>query len=284
MIDLHAHTTASDGSLSPRALVQRAAALDVRTLAVTDHDTVAGLPEAFAAGREFGVEIIAGVEFSAEYTPGTMHLLGYGFAPDAPGLLDVLAAGRRRRDERNPQVAAKLRALGFDLSLEEVEAVAAGGVVGRPHFAQVMMQKGYVASIDEAFTRFLNAGAPAHVKSERIAPAKAIAAVQQAGGVTILAHPYQLRASDEAALEAIVRSLRDAGLAGIEVYYSRHRPEQTRLYADLARRYDLLMTGGSDFHGTPKPDIELGRGCGDLHVPEEVLDTLKVRLGSVAVG
>jgi predicted metal-dependent phosphoesterase TrpH len=282
MIDLHCHTTASDGSLSPRELVAMAAAQGVRTLAVTDHDTVDGLPEALAAGAEFGVEVIPGVEFSAECWPGTMHLLGYGFAPDAPSLLEKLTSLRRRRDDRNPKIVARLCELGFDLTMEEVVATAGGKVIGRPHIGHAMVRKGYVASVDEAFKLYLDRGAAAYVRAESIDPADAIDAVRRAGGVAVLAHPYQLRPPDDAALERMVLSLKDAGLEGIEVYYSLHRPEQTAFYRELALRHGLLMTGGSDFHGASKPNITLGIGCGGLRVPPELLPPLKARIAEAS--
>lgn len=281
MIDLHAHTTASDGTFSPRALVELARTTGVTTLAVTDHDTVAGLSGAIATGAELGVEIIPGVEFSTSHRPGTMHLLGYGFDPAATGLLGTLEGSRRARDERNPRIAEKLRGLGFDVTLAEVEAVAGGGVVGRPHFARVLMQKGVVASINEAFEKYFNRGGPAYAAAERISPADAIAAIRGAGGVAVLAHPYQLRAASDVALEEIVTTLQAAGLQGIEAYYSRHRPAQVAAYRSLAERHGLLVTGGSDFHGSVKPDIALGTGCGDLRVPVELLGPLKANFRAV---
>ncbi|MEW6735297.1 MAG: PHP domain-containing protein [Acidobacteriota bacterium] len=277
MIDLHTHTTASDGSLTPRELVMRAARQGVRALAVTDHDTLDGLAEAMAAGREFGVEIVPGLEISAEFSTGTMHILGYYIALDAPVLSSQLAQLRDARNQRNPRIVAKLQALGFDITLDEVEAKAGGVVIGRPHFARVMVEKGYVATAQEAFDRFLAKGAAAYVDKARLEPSAAIEAIRGAGGVAVLAHPYQLRTRDEAELNKIVASLKEAGLDGMEVIYSRHSATQIEQYQRLASHYELLITGGSDFHGITKPDIEVGVGLGELNIPAELLDGVKTR-------
>jgi predicted metal-dependent phosphoesterase TrpH len=277
MIDLHAHTTASDGSLTPRQLVERAARQGVKALAVTDHDTLDGLSEAMAAGTEYSVEIVPGLEISAEFPVGTMHILGYYIALGPTPLQEQLAALRDARDQRNPRIIAKLQSLGYDITLAEVERMAGGNVVGRPHFARVMLEKGYVATPQEAFDRFLAKGAAAYEEKARLEPPAAIAAIKQAGGVAVLAHPYQLRARSEAELESIVAALKEAGLDGMEVIYSRHNATQIEDYRRLATRYDLLITGGSDFHGVTKPDIEVGIGLGNLAVPPELLDAVKRR-------
>lgn len=277
MIDLHAHTTASDGSLTPRELVERAARQGVSALAVTDHDTLDGLGEAIEAGRACGVEIVPGLEISAQYSPGTMHILGYYIALDAPDLNRQLEGLRYARDQRNPRIVAKLRALGFDITLEDVAAVAGGSVVGRPHFARVMIDKGYVASAQEAFDKYLAKGAPAYEEKARLDPQAAVDAIRRAGGVAVLAHPYQLRTRTDEELEGVFARLKEAGLDGVEVIYSRHNAQQIAAYRRLAERYDLLITGGSDFHGVTKPDIEVGIGLGQLCVPDELLEAVKVR-------
>lgn len=277
MIDLHSHTTASDGSLTPRELVARAASRRVSALAVTDHDTLDGLEEAIAAGREFGVEIVPGLEISAEYSPGTMHILGYYISLDSSDLCEQLTSLRRARDERNPRIIGKLRALGIDITLEEVEQASGGKVVGRPHFARVMVEKGFVASAQEAFDRYLSKGAPAYVDKARLAPQAAIEAITRAGGVAVLAHPYQLKTRSAEELDKVIASLKEAGLDGMEVIYSRHSAAQIEDYRRLAARYGLMITGGSDFHGVTKPDIEIGIGLGNLSVPDELLDSVKAR-------
>jgi 3',5'-nucleoside bisphosphate phosphatase len=277
MIDLHSHTTASDGSLTPRELVGRAAGQGVKALAVTDHDTLDGLGEAIAAGREYGVEIVPGLEISAEYSPGTMHILGYYIDLESRQLLEKLSSLRDARNDRNPKIAAKLQSLGLDVSIEEVERMAGGEVVGRPHFARVMVEKGYVVTPQEAFDRYLAKGAPAYMEKARLEPQAAIEAISKAGGVAVLAHPYQLRARSAEELDRVIASLKDAGLDGMEVIYSRHNAAQIEEYRRLADRYGLLITGGSDFHGVTKPDIEVGIGLGNLSVPEELLAGVKTR-------
>jgi predicted metal-dependent phosphoesterase TrpH len=276
MIDLHAHTTASDGSCSPRELVALAKQAGVMTLGITDHDTVSGIEEALLAGKETGVEILPGLELSAEYEPGTMHLLGYGIDPTYQPLLDELATRRRDRDERNPKIVEALRALGIDITVEEIKAVAGGAVIGRPHIGQVLVEKGHADSVSDAFARYLDRGRPAFIQKEKIAPRRAIELITSAGGVATLAHPYQLKLPDDS-LDQLVAQLVQTGLQGIEVYYSRHTPEMIEHYQLIARRHDLIETGGSDFHGAPKPDIRLGIGGGNLKVPEQVVTRLRER-------
>jgi hypothetical protein len=276
MIDLHSHTTASDGSLSPTQLVARAAKQGVKALAITDHDTLDGLTEGFAAGKEYKVEIVPGLEISAEFSPGTMHILGYYIDLDSVYLNEQLAMLREVRNQRNPRIIAKLQALGFDITLSEVENLAGGQVVGRPHFARVMLEKSYVTTPQEAFDRYLAKGAPAYVEKARLDPQAAIEAITQAGGVAVLAHPYQLRAESFDQLDSIIAKLKEAGLDGMEVIYSRHTAAQVIEYQQLAKKYDLLITGGSDFHGVTKPDIEVGIGLGNLAVPEALLYKVKM--------
>lgn len=278
MIDLHSHTTASDGSLSPKALVERAARQGVSALAITDHDTLDGLAEGIAAGKEYGVEIVPGLEISAEFAIGTMHILGYYVTMDeqAP-LAQRLAYLRQLRDERNPKMITRLQEMGFDITMEEVAKAAGGKVIGRPHFALVMMEKGYVSSTKEAFDKYLAKGSAAYVEKVRLAPQEAIKLIKQAGGVAVLAHPYQLKAESDEQLTEIIGSLKEAGLDGMEVIYSRHSPAQLEKYQHFARKFELLITGGSDFHGISKPDIEVGIGLGNLAVPPQLLDNIKQR-------
>jgi predicted metal-dependent phosphoesterase TrpH len=206
-----------------------------------------------------------------------MHILGYYIDTNDLTLANQLASLRQARDTRNPQIIDKLQQLGCDITLAEVEAVAGGSVVGRPHFAQVMLKKGFVATPQQAFDQYLAKGAPAYVEKARLLPQAAVAAIHRAGGVAVLAHPYQLRTTSLAALEKIVRELKEYGLDGLEVIYSRHSDQQTTDYRQLAQQYDLLITGGSDFHGVTKPDIEVGRGLGNLAVPAALLDAVKTR-------
>ena len=278
MMDLHTHTTHSDGSTSPTELVSLAAGNGARAVAVTDHDTVSGLAEGRQAADKAGVEFVNGVEISAEFSPGTMHILGYFINEEACDLQSKLLELKQARERRNPEIALKLRRLGFEVSYDEVAALAGNGVVGRPHFARVLVKKGYAASIQDAFDRFLAKGAPAYEEKLRLSPEQAISLIHRAGGVAVLAHPYQLKLGSMEETEELVSRLSEIGLDGIEAIYSRHTPEQRRLYSEMARRIGLGTTGGSDFHGTYKPDIAVVRGTGGLSVPYSLLDDLKKRV------
>jgi 3',5'-nucleoside bisphosphate phosphatase len=277
IIDLHAHTTHSDGSDTPDELIAEARDADAMAVAITDHDTVAGLGEGRAAAAALGVEFIDGIEISAEYSPGTMHVLGYFINPDSADLQARLVELREARERRNPQIAERLQALGCAIAYEEVERLAGNQVVGRPHFARLLLERGYATSIQDAFDRFLGKGAAAYVEKARLSPAAAIALIHQAGGVAVLAHPYQLKLATLEATEQLIVELAALGLDGVEAIYSRHSEDERRAYAEMARRHGLLITGGSDYHGTYKPDLRMVRGKGDLAVPYELLDELKRR-------
>ena len=273
-IDLHLHTTHSDGSLSPTDVLRLAHKAGVTALAITDHDIVTGIPEAIAAGAELGIEIIPGVEISSRVGNSELHILGYCLQWQDPELNRRLAFLRESRHSRNPQIIERLRALGLDVTYEEVRALAGTDAVGRPHIARLLMDKHYVTSAKDAFDRYLAEGRPAYVARELPSPADAIAWIRAAGGVAVLAHPTWAKVSGES-LNALLIALKAEGLGGIEVHYSSHTKRQTREYHDLAKRLDLLITGGSDFHGITKPDIEVGTGRGGLKVSEKLLDPLK---------
>ena len=271
--DLHAHTTASDGDLSPVELVAHAVELGLGALGVTDHDTVGGLDEAISAAADAGLPLAPGVEISAEFSPGTMHVLGYFVDHRHTGLLEALEELRGGRDVRNKKIIARLQDLDLDITYDEVLAVAGEETVGRPHFARVMVEKGFVSGRQEAFDRYLAKGAPAYFDRLRLGPEESVRLIREARGLPVLAHPQQLGVSDEE-LESIVKSLIPVGLAGVEAYYTSHSPEQTAFYLSLAEKYGLLVTGGSDYHGPNRPDIQLGSGAGDLDVPVELFDRL----------
>ena len=274
-IDLHVHTTASDGDLSPRECVAAAAREGLAAIAITDHDTLAGNPEAAAAGREFGVEVVPGVEVSCAHERFTIHLLGYYPDEGDARLAAMLSDLRSRREERNPKILARLAELGCPVDYNEVVEVAGGEVVGRPHIAAVMVRKGYVRSLDEAFDRYLARGAAAYVERAKPSVAEALAVLRQARAVPVLAHPGTLGATDFAEIERLVAELAAQGLRGIEAHYHAHDPALTGKLVALAERMGLLVTGGTDFHGSRKPDIALGRGLGNMHIPYEILEALK---------
>ena len=274
-IDLHTHTTASDGTASPAELVAMAASQGLAAVAVTDHDTLAGLPEARAAGAEHGVEVIAGVELSVADERGSIHLVGL-FLPDSPGpLAKRLDWLRERRHDRNKRILEKLAALGVPLQYASVTALAQGAV-GRPHIAQALLAMGAVTSFKEAFTRFLGAYGKAYVPKDKLPLPEAIELIHAEGGLAVLAHPYLLGLSGPALAETVAR-YRDAGLDAIEAFYTEHSQYQTLEYLALARKLGLAVSGGSDYHGAAKPGVELGRGRGSLRIDIAVLDVLRAR-------
>jgi predicted metal-dependent phosphoesterase TrpH len=238
--------------------VRQAKAGGLTAMALTDHDTVDGLTEAVAAGEEIGVEIIPGVEISAQFPGGTMHILGL-FVDYHNGLLDQrLAVLKQARIDRNPQIIAKLNALGLPVTMARVEEISGGGQVGRPHIARALMEAGYVKDLQEAFDKYLGWHKPAYVSKFRFSPDQALAMIKEAKGIPVLAHPFTLNQGSAYALKNLVVELKGQGLAGLEVFYSEHTPEQQALYLKLARELDLLITGGSDYHGLNKPEITLG--------------------------
>ena len=273
-IDLHLHTTYSDGSLPPAEVLGLARKAGVSALAITDHDIVDGIPEAIEAGAHLGIEVIPGIEISSRYGENELHMLGYFLDWKDSSLSSRLVQLRASRHRRNPRIIEKLNELGLDLTYEEVKALAGTESIGRPHIARVLMAKGYVRSAKEAFDRYLAEGAAAYVPRELPEPAEAIAWIRTARGIPVLAHPTWVKESAEG-LFGLCDKLKAEGLGGIEVHYSTHKPQQTSQFLEIARRLDLLVTGGSDFHGLTKPDIEVGVGRGNLKVPEKLLEPLK---------
>lgn len=273
-IDLHLHTTHSDGSLRPSDVLTLAKQANVSALAITDHDITTGIPEAMATGETLGIEVIPGVEISSFDGKSELHILGYCVRWQDAAFNQRLATLRESRHRRNPLIIERLREAGLDVNYEEVRALAGTESVGRPHIAQLLMQKKYVSSAKEAFDRYLAEGRPAYVARELPTPAEAISWIREAKGVAVLAHPTWVKESGEG-LRTCVTTLKEAGLGGIEVHYSTHSKSQTAGYLDLAHRLDLLITGGSDFHGLTKPDIEVGSGRGDLQVNPRLLAPLK---------
>jgi len=274
-IDLHTHSTASDGSYSPAEVVRLAKEGGLAAMALTDHDTVDGLPEAVAAGQEFGVEVIPGVEISAQFPGGTMHILGL-FVEYHNGRLDErLAVLKQARIDRNPRIIAKLNALGIPITMEKVDQISGGGQVGRPHIARALMEAGYVQDLQEAFDKYLGWHRPAYVSKFRFPPEAALAMIREAKGIPVLAHPFTLGLGSAYALKNLIIELKGLGLAGLEVYYSEHTPEQEALYLKLVRELDLQISGGSDFHGLNKPEITLGSMPSQDKLTYNLLEALK---------
>lgn len=256
-VDLHTHSTASDGQYAPGEVVRRGKGKGLEALALTDHDTVAGLDEAVRTGERLGLRVLRGVELSAREYPN-LHILGYGFADGPSRLSELCREMRERRDRRKYEIIDYLKSKGVDIPLAEVEALASGGVVGRPHFARVVVSHGYAASNREVFDRWLDTEEFQEINNRfKVSAGTCLEAVRGSGGRASLAHPYQVGLED-GPLEELVRRLKEAGLDAIECYYPRHTPEQTAFYLRLAEKYDLRVTGGSDFHGEKvKPDIQL---------------------------
>jgi predicted metal-dependent phosphoesterase TrpH len=280
-VDLHCHSTASDGTLAPNQVVELAVSSGLSALALTDHDTIAGVTEAAEAARKAGLDFLPGIEISCDVPrPATMHLLGYGVDPQSPILHDLTRRLLQGRNDRNPRIIQKLNELAVAITMQEVEAEAGGEVVGRPHIAAVLLRKGYVSSIKQAFDKYLAQGGAAYFDKERLTAQQAIGLVRQSGGIPVLAHPVQLRTENDAQLERIVKDLKDVGLAGIEVIHSDHAAAFVEKYSKLADRFGLLKTGGSDFHGTSKKDIRLGLANG-RRIPREFFDALVERLASL---
>ena len=274
-IDLHIHTTESDGTLTPSQVVRYAKEKGLKAIAITDHDTIHGNEEAIKEGISEGVEVIPGVEISVDYSPGTMHMLGYFIITEDPILNEKLALLQDSRADRNPRIIEKLNKLGLSLTYDEVVQVSGGGQVGRPHMAQVLMKKGYTKSIKEAFDKYLGKGAPAYLDKFRLSAVEAITMITDAGGIPVLAHPFTLYCKSSDELDALVEKLVNQGLQGLEVYYSEHDERKTSSYKLLAKRYNLAITGGSDFHGKNMKGIDLGTGRGKLKIPYTALENLK---------
>ncbi len=274
-IDLHVHSTASDGSFPPAEVVRQAKAGGLTAMALTDHDTVDGLAEAVAAGDREGVEVIPGVEISAQCPGGTMHILGL-FVDYHNGRLDErLAVLKQARIDRNPQIIKKLNDLNIPITMARVEEISGGGQVGRPHIARALMEAGYVTSIQQAFDIFLRKGGKAYVSKYRFPPSEALTMIREAKGIPVLAHPFTLGLGSAFALKNMLVELKGQGLAGIEVFYSEHTPEQEALYLKLARELDLLVTGGSDYHGLNKPEITLGSMASQKKLTYKLVEALQ---------
>jgi len=257
-VDLHSHTTFSDGSYTPEELFSYAKEKNLDALAITDHDTVSGYPEAKKASEKFGVELIPGIEISCQFQPGTLHILGYFLNPNDPNLLKGLKGVQNARAERNPQIIQKLIELGIHITLEDVEVKSGGDQIGRPHFAQVLIEKGYVKDNEEAFSKYLGKGAAAYLDKRRLSAREGIALIEKAGGVAVVAHPKLLKVSDRDQLVALFSEWKGYGLKGVEAYSSCQNAQEQKFWHALGKELGLLITGGSDFHGKNKPDVDLG--------------------------
>lgn len=273
-IDLHTHTTASDGTYTPRELVALAVRQGLRALAVTDHDTLQGLPEACAAGHDLGLEVIPGCELSVHFPRGSMHILGLWLPANPQHLQAKLDHLTELRKHRNEAIIANLNAAGIPVTYAELTDIATGGTIGRPHIAQLLVRKGVARDLPEAFAQWLRPGTKGYAPKAKLEPQEAIALLKGEGATVILAHPCTLKL-DDGDLEGAIRTLKDLGLDGVEVIYSMHSQAQTNAYAALCDKLDLLHSAGSDFHGENKPNIRLGKGKGGLRASYTLVERMK---------
>lgn len=277
MIDLHMHSIFSDGSKTPEELVDEAVELGLKGIALTDHDTVAGIPRFLAAAEQKGLPVLAGVEISAEIDKGALHVLGYGVDHRNPIFNEHLRWIRTGRDARNLEILQKLNRLGLRLTIDDVREQAGADVIGRPHFARAMIAKGYARDKRDAFDRYLAKGKLAYAERRRLDIPATMELIRIAGGLPVVAHPFTLRRTVKE-LKPLLVQFKEYGLAGIEVYYSEHAADMQRTFSQLAKEVGLIATGGSDYHGAISPGIRMGAGAGGLCVPDEVWDQLQAAL------
>lgn len=278
-IDLHIHSTASDGTFSPSEILKLASRSGLRAIAITDHDTLDGSRQALECGIPAGLHFLTGVEISTQPpmdldSSGSLHILGYGIDPNHGELAKTLYKFKQVRLERTHRILDRLRHLGIPLTMEQVTAEVGEGAAGRPHVASAMVKAGAVANIDEAFQKYLRKGCPAYVSKERLDCHQAFELIQAAGGIPVLAHPALIPCGRNDELDDLVASLCKIGLKGLEVYYTEHPPQAVALYMNLAEKYGLTVTGGSDFHGQLTPHVKMGKGAGDLYVPFALFENL----------
>ena len=268
-VDLHVHTTASDGSYEPEEVVRLAAEAGLQTIAITDHDNANGLARAAAAGQAYDLEVIPGIELSADYKGIEVHILGYYIDPNAESLCDLLEIALRNREVRNRTIVEKLRHEGIDVSMEELRQRHPGTVLGRPHIGLLMIEKGYVESVKQSFKEYMGKGAKCFVPKINMPMKRAISRILEAGGVPVLAHPFQYELNDPQ-LRELIELVKGMGCQGMECIYARYDAAQRQYLLDLAEEYGLIATAGSDYHGTPKPDILLGDIRGDHRQVEKL--------------
>ncbi|MBI9019733.1 MAG: PHP domain-containing protein [Verrucomicrobia bacterium] len=273
MIDLHCHSVFSDGTNTPEELVALAEQGGLTALALTDHDTTDGLERFMAAGAQSSVETLAGIELSAEFGEKTLHILGYGFDPANAALQAALSWVRDGRTERNFQILEKLNALGYNLTYEDVRKHSADDLIGRPHFAAALIEQGHFKHKNKVFQQLLGKNCAAYADRRRLTPEQCLELIRSAGGVPVIAHPGQMKLTRNK-LRRLVKKLKEQGLGGLEVWHSSHPEYQIQAFEGICEEFDLIATGGSDFHGKLTPDLSLGIGFGNLVVPDEVLVNL----------
>ncbi len=278
MIDLHTHSVFSDGTETPAALVQQADALGLTALALTDHDTLDGLESFLACQSTTSVRLVPGIELSCRFLDMELHILGLFLEPTDLQLQARVVGLRNRRMERNLAILARLDALGIHLDWKDVASSATTDLVSRAHIARTLVRLGHVHHVQEAFQRFLGEGAAAYVPFRELTPGEAARWIREAGGVPVVAHPGRT-AHRHMPWDDAMYELKRLGLGGLEAYYSDYGPTEERYFVGLAQRLGMALSGGSDYHGEVKPGISLGRGKGELAVPDEILDGLELQRG-----
>lgn len=273
-VDLHVHSTKSDGSFTPSELVDYAIEKGLAAFALTDHDTTEGLEEAFMAAKGKNIEVIPGIEFSTEYQGKDIHILGLYIDYNGEEFKKYLVDFQNSRTIRNEKMCKKLSEHGVDITYEKLQKRFPKAVLTRAHYAKFLWEEGYVSSMKEAFDRYIGDHAPCFLPREKVTPVQAVELILRAKGVPVLAHPVLYGMSDER-LETLVSTLKDAGLVGIEAVYSTYNNADERWMKALAKKYNLLISGGSDFHGTTKPGLDLAVGYGKLFIPYEILEKIK---------
>lgn len=283
LIDLHVHSTASDGSLTPTEVVNRAAGLGLTAMALTDHDTVSGIDEALKAAKDLDMEVIPGIEVSCIYKEKEIHILGLYIDHKKPELLSFLKEAYQKRYDRNMEMLAAFNKDGFEITVEDLHCGNPKTVITRAHFARALLKRGYVSSVDQAFRKYLNPDRPYYRSRELISPEEVLNALQTAGGFPVLAHPLQYKLG-WAGTEELVSMLKEHGLCGLECFHSSNNQDESGKLRKLAKKYALAPTGGSDFHGAAKPDIEIGSGRGGLRVSALYLDDIKLSMFMAGIG
>lgn len=274
IVDLHTHTTYSDGTYTPKELIEYGANKNISAIAITDHDVLGGIEEGKYYGNKLGIEVISGIEVSTEYQGREIHIVGLFVDEYNKDINSKLNSLRKRRTERNYEMIESLNSLGLNISYDDVEKTAKGGVVTRAHFAKALKEKGYILSIGEAFDRYIGDGKPAYVKREVLPWQDTLNMITNSGGVPVLAHPLLYNFSSYR-LEEMVSDMAKYGLKAIEAYYSTHSQSDVKYIKTIAQKNGLKISGGSDFHGANKPKLDLATGYGSLEVPYEVLEGLK---------
>ena len=273
-IDLHTHTTFSDGTFTPTELINYAAKKDIKVIAITDHDNFDGVSEAVSQGKINNIEVINGIEMSTDFEKKEIHIVGLFIDINNKNFNYELKFLKEKRKKRNELAIEKLQKLNIDINYDELESLSSNKIITRAHFAKLLIKKGYIKTVKECFDIYMGENCPAYVKREVIPPKETIALINDAGGTAVLAHPLLYKLTDDK-LNEMIAYLKSIGLKGIECLYSTHTKEETEYLISIAKKHNLKISGGSDFHGSNKPNIDLGTGCGNLYIPYEIFENLK---------